>query len=335
MRAIRVRHHGGPEVLETVDLPTPEAGPGQLTINVSHVGLNHLDLWVRRGVPGHRFPLPLIPGSDIVGHCVELDRAVALQPGFGCMGCDACLHGDHALCRRYIIRGERGDGGMAEVVVVPRSHVLPLPPGMEASQAAGLPLALLTAWHMVRTRARVGPGDRVLVQAGASGTGVYAIQIARMLGARVIATASSDQKRETCVALGADHAVPYDQAADAVKTWTGKRGVDVVVDHVGPDTWQTSIAALRWGGSYVTCGATTGASVQLNLQALFFKQISVLGSTMGGMGELVEAWQAVVDGHIRPVVDRVLPMSQLGEAHALLESRQVIGKIVVAQDLSG
>jgi len=334
VRAIVISQHGGPEVLETHDLPTPVAGPGQLSIKVSHVGLNHLDLWVRRGVPGHHFPLPLIPGSDIVGHCVELNQLVALQPGYGCMGCDACLSGQHALCRKYIIRGERGDGGMAEVVVAPRSHILPLPPGIDPSQAAGLPLSLLTAWHMVHTRAGVGPGDRVLVQAGASGTGAYAIQIARMLGARVLATASTSAKRHTATDLGADHAVPYDQAVQAVKTWTGKRGVAVVIDHVGSDTWQASTAALRWGGTYVPCGATTGPTVQLDLRALFFKQLSFLGSTMGGMGEMVDAWQAVTDGRIRPVVDRVLPMTQLAEAHALLEDRKITGSIVVAQDLA-
>lgn len=334
MRAIRVHRHGGPEVLETVDLPTPVAPPGQLTVAVSHVGLNHLDLWVRRGVPGHRFPLPLIPGSDVVGRCVELGIDVALQPGFGCMGCARCLAGQHALCKAYVIRGERGDGGMAEVVVVPRAHVLPLPPGLDPAQAAGIPLALLTAWHMLRTRARVGPGDRVLVQAGASGTGVYAIQVARLLGARVLATASTEARREACVQLGADHAVPYAEVVDAVRTWTDRQGADVVVDHVGVDTWEASTRCLRWGGTYVTCGATSGPVVPLDLRALFFKQIAVLGSTMGGMGEMVDAWQAVADGSIHPVVDQVLPMSRLADAHALLEGRQAVGKLVLAQDLA-
>ncbi|MCK6504890.1 zinc-binding dehydrogenase [Myxococcota bacterium] len=334
MRAIRLHRHGGPEVLETVELPTPVAGPDQVTVRVSHVGLNHLDLWVRRGVPGHRFPLPLVPGSDVVGHCVELDAPVALQPGFGCGHCDACLSGDHALCRDYVIRGERGDGGMAEVVVVPRAHLLPLPRGLDPAAAASLPLSLLTAWHMVHTRARVRPGQRVLVQAGASGTGAMAIQVARLLGARVLATAGSPQKREACLALGADLAVPYEEAAQAARDWTGKQGVDVVVDHVGAETFQASQRSLRWGGTYVTCGATTGNLVSLDLRALFFKQVAILGSTMGGMAELRTAWRAVADGAIRPVLDRVLPMTRLAQAHALLEERQVIGKIVVAQDLS-
>lgn len=334
MRAIRLHRHGGPEVLELVDLPEPPSGEGLLRVEVSHVGLNHLDLWVRRGVPGHRFPLPLTPGSDVVGYCPERGQWVALQPGYGCMSCARCLQGQHALCREYIIRGERGDGGMAEVVCVPASHLLPLPPGLAPEQAAALPLALLTAWHMVSTRARVGPGQRVLVQAGASGTGVYAIQVARLLGARVIATASSEERREACRSLGAELAVPYEEAAPAVREWTDREGVDVAVDHVGASTWESSLRCLRWGGSYVSCGATSGHQVTLDLRALFFKQISVLGSTMGGMGEMQRAWQAVADGQIRPVLDRVMSMRALGEAHARLEARQVVGKLVVAQDLA-
>jgi NADPH:quinone reductase-like Zn-dependent oxidoreductase len=334
MRAIRIHRHGGPEVLELVDLPEPPVAEGLLTVKVSHVGLNHLDLWVRRGVPGHRFPLPLIPGSDVVGYCVERAQWVALQPGYGCMACPRCLAGEQALCRDYVIRGERGDGGMAERLRVPASHLLPLPPGLAPEQAAALPLALLTAWHMVRTRARVGPGQRVLIQAGASGTGVYAIQVARLLGARVMATASTESRRAACVELGAEQAVPYEEAVAAVREWTGREGVDVAVDHVGASTWEASLRCLRWGGSYVSCGATSGHQVSLDLRALFFKQISVLGSTMGGMGEMQQAWQAVADGQIRPVLDRVMPMRALGEAHALLEARQVVGKLVVAQDLA-
>lgn len=334
MFAIRIDRHGGPEVLQRVSLPAPVAGPDQVTVRVSHVGLNHLDLWVRRGVPGHRFPLPLVPGSDVVGHCVELDAPVALHPGFGCMGCAACLSGRHDLCRSYMIRGERCDGGMAELVVVPRAQVLPLPPGLAPEQAAALPLALLTAWHMLRTRARARPGDRVVVQAGASGVGSLAIQVARLCGARVAATASTPDKRAACLRLGADQAWSYEEAADAARAWTDKAGVDIVVDHVGAATWPLSQRLLRWGGTYVSCGATTGHQLALDMRAVFFKQLSILGSTMGGMGEMFDAWQAVSDGAIQPVLDRVLPMSELGQAHALLEDRALIGKVVMAQDLA-
>lgn len=334
MRAIRIHRHGGPEVLELVELPEPPASEGLVTIRVSHVGLNHLDLWVRRGVPGHRFPLPLIPGSDVVGYCLEREQWVALQPGYGCMRCARCLAGDHALCREYMIRGERGDGGMVERIQVPEAHLLPLPAGMRPEEAAALPLALLTAWHMVGRRAQVQPGQRVLVQAGASGTGVYAIQVARLRGARVMATASTEARRQACRELGAEVAVSYEEAVGAVRDWTGREGVDVVIDHVGSSTWEASLRCLRWGGSYVTCGATTGHQVPLDLRALFFKQVSLLGSTMGGMGEMLDAWSAVTSGRIRPVLGEVMSMRSLGLAHERLEARQVIGKLVVAQDLA-
>lgn len=333
MRAIRISEHGGPEVLRTVELPDPEPRPGTVPVRVTHVGLNHLDLWVRRGVPGHRFPLPLVPGSDVVGVREDTGEVVALHPAVGCMACEACLSGRHDLCRRYRIRGEGMDGGMRQRLRVSEAEILPLGDALPPEQAAGVPLSLLTAWHMLVGRARVRPGDKVLVQAGASGVGVFAIQVARLHGARVAATASTEAKRALCRDLGAEAAWPYEEAAREAKAWTGRTGVDLVVDHVGADTWETSLAALRWGGTYVTCGATTGHLATLNLRALFFKQLSILGSTMGSMGEMERAWRHVLAGAIRPVVDRVLPMSRLAEAHALLESRQVAGKLVVAQDL--
>lgn len=333
MRALRVSRHGGPEVIELVDLPTPEPGPGEVRVRVTHVGLNHLDVWVRRGVPGHRFPLPLIPGSDVVGVREDTGERVALHPGFGCGACGRCLSGQHSLCRRYLIRGERTDGGCREQICVPESHLLPCP--LPGEQAAALPLALLTAWHMLVGRARIQAGDRVLVQGGASGVGSLAIQIAALHGARVVATASSEDKRALCRALGAEIAVGYEELSDTVKNWTDREGVDVVVEHTGASTWAQSVRALRWGGALVTCGATTGHQVELDLRALFFKQISLLGSTMGSMGEMIAAWEQVRAGRVRPVLDRVLPMSRAGEAQTLLESRAVAGKIVLAQDLGG
>ena len=333
MKAIRILAHGGPEALSLADLPDPVASPGQVRVRVTHVGLNHLDIWVRRGVPGHVFPLPLIPGADVVGVREDTGATVALHPGFGCMACEACLSGNHSLCRRYLIRGERTDGGCAEWIVVPEAQLLPCP--LPPEEAAALPLSLLTAWHMLVGRAHIAAGDRVLVQAGASGVGSLAIQVARLWGARVVATASTPEKRALCVALGAEAAWDYAEAAEGVRAWTGKEGVDIVVEHVGASTWPLSLKVLRWGGTLVTCGATSGHAVSLDLRALFFKQISLLGSTMGGMGEMVAAWDAVLAGRIRPVVDRVMSMRDLGEAHAFLERRAVSGKIVVRQDLGG
>jgi len=314
-----------------VDLPEPRIRAGEVMVRVTHVGLNHLDVWVRRGVDSHHFPLPLIPGSDVVGIREDTKERVVLHPGFGCMQCPECVSGRHDLCRNYAIRGETVDGGMCERLAVPESHLMPCP--IDPAQAAALPLSLLTAWHMLVGRAGVRPGDKVLIQAGASGVGSLAIQVAKLHGAEVAISASTQEKRDQCLQWGADHAWEYKDVKNEVRTWTNKKGVDIVLDHVGTDTWSTSVRSLCRGGKLVTCGATTGYTAEIDLRVLFFKQLNLLGSTMGTMDEMREAWAAVTKGLIQPVLDRVLPMSQLGEAHALLESRSVSGKIVMEQDL--
>jgi NADPH:quinone reductase-like Zn-dependent oxidoreductase len=331
MKAYRIEHHGGPEVLQLVEIPELAPSAGEVAIRVSHVGLNHLDIWVRRGVDSHHFPLPLIPGSDVVGIREDTGDPVALHPGFGCLNCAVCASGRHDLCRTYAIRGETVNGGMCERVIVPESHLMPCP--IAPHLAAALPLSLLTAWHMLVGRARVRPGEKVLIQAGASGVGSLAIQVAKLHGAEVAVTASTQEKRERCLDLGADIAWHYDEVRSEARKWTGKKGLDIVVDHVGTDTWRTSVGALSRGGRLVTCGATTGHEATIDLRVLFFKQISLLGSTMGSMDEMREAWAAVIQGLVRPVLDRVMPMSRLGEAHTLLEQRAVVGKVVVEQDL--
>ncbi len=332
MRAYRVDEHGGSEVLRLVEIPKPVAQPGEVLVRVTHVGLNHLDVWVRRGVPGHKFPLPLIPAADIVGVREDTGEAVALHPAVSCMTCAQCLQGRHDLCRQYRIRGERTDGGCAEYVAVPEWQCMPLgdvPP----AQAAALPLALLTAWHMME-RAQVGPSHRVVVQGGAGGVASLAIQIARLRGATVAATASTPEKRALCTELGAQEAWPYEEATKRCKQWTQGQGADVVVEHVGAATWSDSVRMARWGGAVVTCGATTGHDVSLDLRVLFFKQLSLLGSTMGSIGELHAAWRAVQAGKVRPVVHQVMSMRKIAEAHALLEGRAVLGKLVLVQDLA-
>jgi NADPH:quinone reductase-like Zn-dependent oxidoreductase len=330
MRAIRIDAHGGPEVLGLVEIPDPVPGPGEVRVQVTHVGLNHLDLWVRRGVDSHAFPLPLIPGSDVAGIREDTGLPVVLHPGFGCGTCPRCAADRHDLCRSYKIRGETTDGGMCEHLVVPEAHLLPCP--LPPDQAAALPLSLLTAWHMLVGRARIAPGQTVLIQAGASGVGSLAIQVAKYMGARVAATASTPQKRARCLELGAEAAWDYSELRSEAKRFE-RGGFDIVVDHVGAETWESSQRVLAWGGSYVTCGATSGHQVQLDLRAVFFKQLSILGATMGSMGEMNTAWAAVQAGAIVPVLDRVLPMSRLADAHALLEQRAIIGKVVVEQDL--
>lgn len=330
MRGIRVSEHGGDEVLRVVDLPEPEPGPGEVVVRVTHAGLNHLDVWVRRGVPGHAFPLPLIPCADIVGVREDTGEPVALHPAVSCMACRACLSGQHDLCRGYRIRGERTDGGCRERLAVPAWQLLPLG-DLAPVEAASLPLALLTAWHLLE-RAGVAPGDRVLVQGGAGGVASLAIQLARLRGARVAATASTGEKRALCRSLGAEEVWSYEEATDGVKAWTDRAGVDVVVEHVGAATWDASVRALRWGGSLVTCGATTGPRVELDLRVLFFKQLRLIGSTMGNLGELARAWDVARAGGVRPVIGRVLPMSRIAEGQRLLEARSVAGKVVLVQD---
>lgn len=332
MRAIQIAEHGGPEVLRVVDLEEPTPGPGQVVVSVSHVGVNHLDLWVRCGVVGHSFPLPLIPGSDIAGVRQDTGEPVVIFPARVDLTDGPSLRGRPDLSRSFAIRGEGGDGGCCERVVVSPHELLPLG-DLSPAEGASLPLALLTAWHMLVGRAGVQPGDRVLVQSGAGGVASLAIQIATACGARVLATASTAAKRDLCIELGAERAVPHAECVSAARDFTGGQGVDVVVEHVGQATWQRSLKAVRWGGTVVTCGATSGHEVPLNLRVLFFKQLSLLGSTMGSPGELRQAWELVQAGRIRPVVDRVLPMSQVGRAHELIAERSVLGKLVLEQDL--
>lgn len=319
MKAIRIDQHGGPEQLRLQELPDPVPAPGEVLVRVSHVALNHLDLWVRRGVPGHDFGLPRIPGSDVAVQ--HEGRAWVLHPSWGCGSCALCLAGKQDRCRNFRIRGESADGGCAEWLSLPPWMLLPVPPHLSPAEAASMPLTLLTAWHMLVGRAQLQRGERVLVQAGGSGVGVMAVQIARLLGCEVHATSADEGRRQKLADLGA---IPHPYEATL-------KNFDVVVESVGQSSWERSLRALTWGGRLVCCGATSGAEVGLNLRLLFFKQLSVLGSTMGNSAEMIAAWREVEAGKIRPVVDRVLPMSRIGEAHGLLERREVFGKVVLEQ----
>ena len=339
MKAVVVREHGGLDRLEIAQVDEPQRGALEARVKVRAVALNHLDIWVRRGVPSHKFPLPLILGSEVAGVVEEIDAnplgwrsgdEVVVAPGFSCGACTACLSGSDPLCPRYGIFGETTNGGCAERFVVPVRNLIRKPAALTFAEAAALPLDMLTAWHMLITRAQLRPGETVLVQAGGSGVGSAAIQIARLWGATVFATASSS-KVTRLGELGAHEAIDY-TATDFlahVRTLTGKRGVDVVFEHVGADTFEKSLRALAKGGRLVTCGATAGAEVSLNLRLVFFKLLSILGSTMGSIGELHEIFRHVEAGRLRPVVDRVLPMSEVAEAHRVLEAREAFGKVVL------
>jgi len=340
LRAIAIREHGGPEVLRFETRPVPEPGPREIRVRVRAVGLNHLDLWVRNGVPGHTFPLPIVPGCDVAGTVDALGPGasgfsvgddVVVAPGISCGRCLACRAGDDALCRDYGILGESRDGGCQEQLIVSDVSVFAKPSSLSWEQAAAVPLTFLTAWHMLKGRARVQPGEYVLVHAAGSGVSAAAIQIAALLGARIITTAGSDAKCARGLELGAEEAVNYRATdfAKEVRRWTGGRGVDVVVDHVGTDTFERSLRCLAKGGRYVTCGATSGFELKTDFRLVFFKSLSILGSTMGGGHELATVLALVASGRLRPIVDRVLPLEQISEAHRILAAREVFGKVVL------
>jgi len=340
MRAVHVTEHGGPEVLQVVDIPDPSPGAGEVLVRVLGVSINHLDLWVRRGMPGFPIPFPRIPGCDGTGEIVELGAGVAnlevgqkvvIEPGYTTKESPEVLAGNDHLAADYSIRGEHSDGLDCELVALPARYVFPLPDGVDPLHAAAVPLAFLTAWGMLRTRARIESGETVLILGGTSGVGSAGIQIAKARGARVIATAGADAKLELVRELGADHAVDHrsDEWGKEVKRITEGRGVDVVFEHVGPATWRTSMSCLARNGRLVTCGGTTGAKVEILLPHLFIKNLSILGSTMGPRDAFHEIFAGVANGIFRPVVDRVLPMSAVREAHKLLEERAVLGKIVL------
>jgi NADPH:quinone reductase-like Zn-dependent oxidoreductase len=340
MKAIIVREHGGIDRLERAEVPDPELKPGEAIVRVHAVALNHLDIWVRRGVPGHKFPLPLIPGAEVAGVVDAIapgDRwkagdEVLVAPGYSCGLCVACLSGNDPLCHNdHGIFGESRNGGCAEKIAVPIRNLMRKPAALSFTDAAALPLDMLTAWHMLVARARIRPAETVLVHAGGSGVGSAAIQIARLWGATVFATAGSAAKAARAKELGAQETILYREVdfVAEVRRLTGKRGVDVVFEHVGADTFERSLKALARGGRLVTCGATSGAEATINIRLVFFKLLSILGSTMGSLAELHEIMKHVEGGLLRPVVDRVLPLDQIGEGQRVLEGREAFGKVVL------
>jgi NADPH:quinone reductase-like Zn-dependent oxidoreductase len=263
---------------------------------------------------------------------LEVGAEVLVNPGLSCGACERCLTGDDQLCRAYQIVGEHTAGGYAEALCVPRQNVLPKPKRLSFEQAACLPLTFLTAWTMLVRRAQLKAGETVLVQAAGSGVGSAAVQIAKLHGATVIATASTDEKLARAKALGADHLVNYatHDFLDEVKRITQRRLVDVVFEHVGAQTFEKSVACLPYGGRLVTCGASAGHDVKLDLRVLFYKRISLLGSTMGSKGDLFRILQLVENGKLEPVLDRTLPLERAAEAHRLLEERKAFGNVVLA-----
>ena len=339
MKAVRFHEHGSPDVLRYEEAPDPELAPGEVLVRVRACALNHLDLWARRGLAHVRIPMPHIGGSDIAGEVVgapaggvPIGGRVMLQPGWSCGRCDACLAGRDNECAGYEVIGYTNhDGGCAELVKVPAENLVPIPDAIDFVAAAAFPLTFLTAWHMLLTRAQLKRGEEVLVLAAGSGVGQAAIQIAAVHGARVIATAGSADKLARARELGAAEVINhYEQDIfEEIRRLTNRRGVDVVIEHVGEATWPKSVRSLARGGRLVTCGATTGYNGSLDLRALFAKQLTIQGSYMGTKGELLQAARVFFAGRLKPAIDRVFPLAEAAAAHRRLEESAQFGKIVL------
>ena len=340
MKAVIFEQHGGPEVLKLAEVAVPKIKANEVLVEVRACALNHLDVWVRNGLPGIKIPLPHILGDDIAGVVREAGELVTwvnpgdevmIQPGVSCGHCAECLAGRDNMCDDYDIIGYRRDGGYAEFVAVPGVNVIPKPKNLSWIEAAALPLVTLTAWHMLVARANVQPGEDVLVHAAGSGVGSLGIQIAKLRGARVITTASSDDKLAKAHELGADAGVNYtrDDWPKEVKRLTNGRGVDVVFEHTGAATWPGSILSLKKGGRLVTCGATSGFDAKTDLRHVFYRHLTILGSMMGSKADLLTAMKFIASGQLRAAVDRSLPLAEARKAHELIDNRAQFGKIVL------
>ncbi|HYJ80852.1 MAG TPA: zinc-binding dehydrogenase [Longimicrobiaceae bacterium] len=340
MRAAIFHAFGGPEVVRIEEVPRPEPGPGEVLLRVAAAAMNHLDLWVRRGLPIET-SMPHVGGSDVAGvvaavgegvDAARIGERVVVNPSLWDGSCEWCRRGEESLCVAYRIVGEHTSGGFAEFCAVPADHAYRIPDHLRLEDAAALPVSYMTAWRALTSRARLQPGEDVLVIGASGGTAIAAVQVARLLGARVFALTAGEHNVERLRELGAEFV--YDRAADgdwskAVFRDTGRRGVDVVVENVGAATWQGSVRALARGGRLVTYGATAGPQVEIDLRVLFWKQLSLIGTTMASRAEFEAMLAAACDGRLRPVVHRVMPLAEARAAHELLEAGGQFGKIVL------
>lgn len=338
MKAVRIHQFGGPEVLTYEDIPDPKPRKDQVLVRVKACSLNHLDLWVRMGLPGVK--LPHILGSDAAGEIAEIGeyvtglktgQRVIVAPMHFCGHCPKCLAGVQNQCREFTVMGNAVDGGNCELFAVPAVNVIPIPDSLDFTQAASVPLVFVTAWHMLVGLAGIRQGQSVLILGGSSGVGIAAIQIAKLFHCRVITTAGNEEKLSKARALGADYGIDHykQKISEEVRKITNKEGVDIVFEHVGAATWDESMKSLKTGGALVTCGATTGPNVAIDVRHLFARQLRLLGSYMGTMGELHEVLGHIFAGRLKPVVDRTFPLRDIRAAHEYLEKSQMFGKVIV------
>ncbi len=340
MKAAVFHEFGGPERVRVEEVPAPTPGPGEVLVRVRACGLNHLDLWVLGGLPALKTPLPFWTGCDVAGEIAGLGPGVAgpavgtrvaVNPSLSCGVCEWCVAGEDSLCVRYGILGEHVRGGLAEYVTVAAANCLPLPAHVAFEEAAAFILVNMTAWRMLVTQSALRPAEDLLVLGVGGGVSSAAVQIGKLCGARVFVTSSSDDKLRRAKALGADEGVNYTRGdwTKAVREWTGKRGVDVVLDNVGGATWAGSIRSLAGGGRLVTCGATTGPIVETDLRLVFWRQLRIIGSTMASRREFRDVMGQLFAGRLRAVVDRTFPLERTADALAVLQRGEQFGKLVV------
>ncbi|HEV2119044.1 MAG TPA: zinc-binding dehydrogenase [Candidatus Bathyarchaeia archaeon] len=340
MKAVRFHEFGGPEKLRLEEVPSPKIGPLEVLVRVKACALNHLDIWARLGTRNERIPLPHISGSDISGEVVEVGELVTghskgekalMAPGLSCGICDYCSNSWDSLCESYKIIGYETQGGYAEYVAVPGANVLPIPEKLSFEQAASVPLVFLTAWHMLVTRAHLVPGETVLVWAAGSGVGSAAVQVAKLLGAKVIATVGNDTKKEKAQKLGANFVLNHNtqDIPGEIKRVTDGRKANVVFDHIGQATWEKSMRSMAPAGRLVNCGVTSGGKAEIDIRYIFVKQFSLMGSYMGGRGELLKILELFEDGRLKPVIDSIFPLAEAAKAQEKMEKSEHFGKIVL------
>lgn len=340
MKAVVFHEFGGVEKLRYEEAPQPTFNDNEALIRVRACALNHLDIWARTGTRSDRIPMPHISGCDISGEVVKVGNLVTdhkigekvlIAPGLSDGTCEYCTSGWDSLCENYKVLGYESQGGYAEYVSVPGKNILPIPGGLTFEQAASVPLVFLTAWHMLTTRSHLAAGETVLVWGAGSGVGSAAIQVAKVLGAKVVATAGSDSKLDQARKLGADWVVNhYTQDVPAeVKRVTGGKKANVVFDHIGQATWEKSLRSMAPGGRLVNCGVTSGGKTELDIRYMFVRQFSLLGSYMGGKGELLKVLTFFEDGRLKPVVDSIFPLKDAAAAQSRMEKSEHFGKIVL------
>ena len=341
MRVAVIKQHGPPETITLEDFPTPQPQEGEFLIRVKACGINHLDTWVRRGVPGHNFPLPLIPGSDITGVIEKIhpssktnfhlgDRVI-INPSVSCGKCYSCESGKDHICSEWGLLGETANGGCAELITVSERQVYQLPASLTFEQGACIPINYVTAWEMLVGKAKIRPGESIVIHGAGSGVSIACIQIAKMFGMQIYVTSNSDEKLHKTKMVGAHRFINTSKEpfVEAIRRHTSKVGVDVVVDHVGSPTLMDSIKILKRGGRLVSCGATAGSKVEIDWKYVFFKNITLFGSTYGTRTEFVDVIKAFESGRLHPIIDTTIKLKDISSAHRAIEERRVFGKIVV------